>query len=251
MNRYKKVLCVLLTAFLVLSIVIMAKPVDAEAADMEVPKSVTFSGMKGNIASFRISGVPKSTQIDAGSIKSSDTSVAEFYTVYESVYSKDVTWDGLGYIEIYYEVKGYGTSKITYKIGSKKYTTKVTVKKGKGDDSGDYVNPLSKFTISGVNKGKNLASKLKKVNYIDDMKLASTQKKAKVTAKVKDGWKITSITIYDFYEDGSHSIDQYSVDDTSVSFDRLVFEKASGVSHEVQIGCQKDGKSEYIWVNFH
>ena len=250
MKRYKKVLSALLSALFVLSTVLLADPVSAKAEDMEVPKSVIFTGETGYIASFRISGIPKGTQIDASSIKSSDTSVVALYNIYESVYSTNVTWDGTGYIELYYEAKGFGTAKFTYKIGSKKYTTKVTVKKGKGDVSGDYVNPLSKLTISGVNKGKNLASKFKKVNCSENLKLASTQKKAKVTAKAKDGWKITSISVYDFYEDGSHYIDQYSLDDISISFDKLVFEKASGVNHEVQIGCEKDGRSVYLWVDF-
>ncbi|MBP5159376.1 MAG: hypothetical protein ILP10_03660 [Lachnospiraceae bacterium] len=253
MKRYKKVLSALLSALLVFSIVLSANPVSAKAADMEVPKSVTFTGAVGNIASFRISDIPKGTQIDAASIKSSNTSVAALYNVYDSVYSTDVTWEGKGYAEIYYEVKGFGTAKFSYKIGSKKYTTKVTVKKGSGDASSNYVNPLSKLTISGVNSGKNIASKLKKYNYVENLKLASTQKNAKVTAKAKKGWKITSITIYDYYADGSHNIQQYSLNDTSVTFDRLVFEKTSGVSHEVSLSLQKGEngeKSEYVWINF-
>ena len=66
----------------------------------------------------------------------------------------------------------------------------------------------------------------------------------------KIGWKVNSIYYCDSYEDGSHSISMYSIDDSSASLDNLKFEKSSKITHQVQLELTKGDNSQYIWIEF-
>ena len=82
------------------------------------------------------------------------------------------------------------SANISFKIGSKKYTSKVTVKA--------YTNTISSLTVTGVKNGSssNLAGKFKNESY-SDLKLSKNVKNATVTCKAVSGWKIVRIGTFD------------------------------------------------------
>ncbi len=249
MKKIRKILCAVLAVAIVFSVMTAANPATAKAADLDAPKKMTVTVPKGYTFSLDIRNIPKGSQIDVTSVKSSDEKVAKIYSVAERAYSKDVEWESYGYAYIYMEATGFGTTKVSYKIDGKKYTTKVTVKEGKGSNS-NYTCPVDKFTISGVNSGKNIASKFKKNYYIENAKLGSAQKNGKVNIKAKKGWEIDSIYVINSEEDGSHTLNVYSIKDTTASVDKLVFGKGKGMSNEVQVSFVKGDESVYIWISF-
>lgn len=79
----------------------------------------------------------------------------------------------------FYSTKFTGTAKINFKVGSKKLSTKVTIKK--------YVNPLSSIKIGDD-------------DYTDDFKnrrtvyADTTYSKKKLTLKAKSGWIISDVS---------------------------------------------------------
>lgn len=143
-----------------------------------------------------------SSTIKKSSVKSSNTSVAKPYSIYDSKYSsKTEYFDGskarsnsshYGYIEL--KASKAGTATVSFKVGSKSYSSKVTVK--------DYVNPVKSIKISGVNSGKNLASLTKSNSYVSGL-TSKTTKNAKVQVTAASGWKITEIYTSD-YNSGDH-----------------------------------------------
>lgn len=195
--------CKGLALALVLTVVCAAfVPVTADAA-VSYPKEQTLymTSTSGNsYLSFYVGGLKKSETIGKSSVKSSDkkicapwyleraTSTYSYKTQYydgQKPYSSSSSSYGY-YIGL--QAKKTGTAKISFKVGSKTYTSKVKFKK--------YTNPLKTVKISGVNNGNNVASKLKNSNYCSTLKLTKTTKNATVTVKPNSGWKVQSIEVY-------------------------------------------------------
>lgn len=85
-------------------------------------------------------------------------------------------------------VKKAGTSTISFKIGKKKYQTKIIAKK--------YVNPVRFLTISGIKDGDNtdLADLTKNFDMAQSIRPYKTvDKNAKIQVEAINGWKIKNI----------------------------------------------------------
>lgn len=155
----------------------------------------------GNLA-ISVSGFAKGKGVVKSSVKSSNTSVVTAHTLSKS--SSEATKlakDGYNskyyydYIEL--TLKKPGTAKVSYKVGSKSCSTTVKVLK--------YTNPIKTLTITGVNGGKNLASKFNTSSYVNGK---GGKKTGKITVAAKSGWKIRSISYQDskYAKYWSHSI---------------------------------------------
>ena len=80
-----------------------------------------------------------------------------------------------------------GVATVKYKIGSKKYTTKVKVL--------PYTNPVKKITLTGVNGGGNFAALTQKENYAS-VKLPADVAGSTLKITPKKGWKISYVRFY-------------------------------------------------------
>lgn len=136
------------------------------------------------------------------SVKSSSKSVAEIYsssytngsyntkTVYVDKNMKDYNYNSSYYDgAIGLKLKKAGKTKISFKIGSKSYSTQLTVKK--------YTNPAKSITISGVNSGKNFASKTKSSKNAA-IKVTKKSSNAKIAISAQKGWKVSKISFYNY-----------------------------------------------------
>ena len=83
--------------------------------------------------------------------------------------------------------KATGKTKITYKLGGKKKTATLIVKK--------YQNPFKTFTVGS----KNLTKKFAKARQVT----VQSELSGKITVKANSGWKIAKIYVYDKYEPGA------------------------------------------------
>lgn len=108
-------------------------------------------------------------------------------------YQVDTT-DKYTYGYIYGKARKLGSCSVSYKIGSKTYKTKVTVKK--------YVNPVRSISITGLRcKNKpNLASLTN--NMVDTRKIEvpKTIKRPRLKVSAKDGWEVIFIRYEDNYK---------------------------------------------------
>ncbi|MCC8066880.1 MAG: hypothetical protein LIO94_07240 [Clostridiales bacterium] len=167
------------TCVLALMMLFSVLPMQAGAADVEVPESlvITLYSSK-DVDTKKIEAL---TLVESGkvtSLKSTKTSVVKI--------SKNTLEDGS--TEILLTPKKAGTATVSFKVDGKKYTTAITVKK--------YVNPVSSITIGST---KLKASKFKTIssatlNYSD-----FKGKKVKVKVTLKSGWKLLSGYINVFY----------------------------------------------------
>ena len=158
MKRMKKVWGIFLATVLLVTMFS-----NTAFAAISVPKSQTvyLTSKNGTSSvSIPVNGLTKKQKITKSSVKSSNTSVMapssldrntnEYTTQYINNKSKDYSSSYVS-SSIYFDAKKAGTSTITFKVGSKSYKSKVTVKK--------YVNPATTIIIPGVNSGKNIASR--------------------------------------------------------------------------------------------
>lgn len=190
----------------------MLAPVTAEAA-VTYNKSQTLYRTSKSGTSYMtiyVSGLTKSQTIKKSSVKSNKTGVARPWYLSRSIssykteyFSNNVKEDSNNYYSygIGLELKKAGKAKISFKIGSKTYTSTVTVK--------NYTNPLSSVTITGVNGGKNIASKLNSSSSCSTLKLTKTTRNAVVKVKPKSGWKVTSINVENSQTGDTMSISNY------------------------------------------
>lgn len=130
------------------------------------------------------------------SIKSSNKAVAKYtgITYHTGEYeTTSLNWEteqeetekGSDYsASIQLALKKAGTAKISYKVGTKAYSTKIVVKK--------YANPVKSLKISGVNGGKNIASKFKSQCWLTGVK-STKASSGKIQVKAASGWAIRSI----------------------------------------------------------
>lgn len=174
----------------------------AVEAAISAPKSITvYQSDKSTQSSitFSVSGLSAKQSIAKSSIKSSNKTVAapSYLDHYTNNYKTEYFNGQKAYSGSYknadlsFTSKKTGTSTISYKIGSKTYKTKVIVKK--------YVNPLKSINLFGIKNGKttNLAGLLKSANNAS-VKLNATKKKQTIKAAAASGWKIRSLSLYDY-----------------------------------------------------
>ena len=189
---YRKIAGAVLAAALAVS----ALPVTASAINVPTQLTVVASPSGARSSSVSISDMSKSQAMNLKSVKTSKKSVAKLVMAsqYESSYSSDYADpDTSGYSSSYKD--SYvsflplkkGTATISFKIGKKTYKTKVTVNA--------YQNPGSTVKISGVNSGKNVASKANKTDMVKNLKLSKTVSNATVELAAKSGWEICGVSL--------------------------------------------------------
>lgn len=170
----------------------------AEAA-VQYPKTKTlylqqkWSGY-WNYGSLAINNLAAGETVLKSSVKSSAPSVVRVTGIDRNIYISYDSDSGsrleeTDVLNLHYTRTG--TSKISFKIGKKTYTSTVKVL--------PYVNPVSQLTISGVKNGSssNLAGKTSRgCNQNVTLKVGSTQKNAVLSVKAASGWKITYVSYY-------------------------------------------------------
>ncbi|MCD7735910.1 MAG: hypothetical protein LUI07_02920 [Lachnospiraceae bacterium] len=202
-----------------------ALPAQASAASIDVPDSLilTLYASKDLNAAGDSKSVSALTLISSGKVtglKSNDTSIVKIY--------KNTVDDGT---EILLLPKKTGTTKVSFKVGNKKYTTKITVKK--------YVNPISSVTVGDT---KISSSKFKTLSYAN-LKYADYKgKKVKVTFQLKSGWSLTSGYINVFYANSKT---------TSVkNGKKITISGGKGCALLVLVQKDSTGQTELINLNF-
>ena len=216
----------LLTAVLALVMLCMAVP--AAFADDEITpetgtQTIYLRQKEGTqTVSVDLARGSKDFTIKRSSIKVTpgDTG-AEFYYLYKShdVWGSDYEyeeWDPYSYESTTYSysvtlrVNHSGTAKVSYKIGKKSYTVTLKVKA--------YVNPVTTITLTGVNKGKNFASKCKTyMPYEPSLSFPSVVKSATLKVVPKTGWKLRDVSFYDDTTGTSYSKSNWNSGLSSVS----------------------------------
>ena len=199
-KTFKKLTCIILTAIMVCTT--MAFTVSAASGPSYSKRQTVYMTSKNSNSSYTsiyVGNLTSSQKISKSSVKSSKSAVLAPYSLYRNTYSYENQYfesgmkgnKGSGYsYSIELRAKKAGSANISFKIGSKKYTSKVTVKA--------YTNPISSLTVTGVKNGSssNLAGKFKNKNY-SSLKLSKNVKKATVTCKAASGWKIVRIGTFD------------------------------------------------------
>ena len=189
-------------------------PMAVSASEPQISEKQTIyrTSSKSGSASYQsisVYDLAKSDTIKKSTVKSSNTAVAKLYALekYNSSYSSKTQYYDSSMKDSDYSYNDYayyirlkllkaGTTNVSFKIGSKSYKTSVTVK--------NYVNPLSSVKITGINSGKNIASKLKKQNSAN-LTLKKTTKNAVINLKAKSGWKITDVSLDHMKDNGTYS----------------------------------------------
>lgn len=193
-NIFKKLSCVLLAAVMICTIT----PFTASAATSKLsyPKTKTIYLAGKNVLSsyggIEVSNIPSKQSISKSNIKIiSGKNVVALDSLDNSTQSDRIEYFGKGnkpdiYFDHYYNIglriKKTGTAKISFKVGSKTYTS--TIK------AVAYTNPLKSLTITGTSG--NLAGKFKTSNngYLQNKK---TRKNTFIKCTAASGWKITSV----------------------------------------------------------
>jgi hypothetical protein len=203
MNNFKTKL---LALALVLATALSSAPLAVQAA-VSVPSDEIYyltskSKDDTSYCYIYIDGLSKSSEVTK--MKSSKESVVSLDSYQKYSYVSTTSYNYMNSEEenssytnksysasIGFAVNKAGTSDITYTIGKKSYTTKVTVK--------DYTNPLKTVEISGLKNGKstNLKGLVDSSAYASGLKLKSDQKDAKIKFAAKKGWMITSAYVID------------------------------------------------------
>ena len=172
----------MITLITLITLLVMAAAVTVSVqAAPKVPKSQTlymkptpWAKTGETSGSIDVKGMGKSQKIIKSSVKSSNKSRIKISYVSTNM--------------ITYTVKKPGTAVISFKIGSKKYRTKIYGKK--------YQNPAKSVVITGVKNGArtNLASLTNKNTSSKQLHLKKTVKNPKVQVKAGKGWKIQWIS---------------------------------------------------------
>ncbi len=247
----KKALGLGLAAALALSVA----PVSAQASVSYDKSSVVYltstDGSSGISKSISVSCKKKSETIKKSSIKSSEKSVAEleYLSKYTNTNTTDYfTKDDSRNTESKYysynicmKLKKAGKSDISFKVGNKTYKSTVTVKK--------YDNPIQTLKITGVKKGKNIASTFQKsANASDSYKMSGKSNVVKITPK--KGWKISSIAVHDSMSNDSLNLGNYSVDGLK-NAQLEIGGITKGSSKNVTIACVNKSNGANLYCYLH
>ncbi|MBP3234992.1 MAG: hypothetical protein J6M65_11300 [Eubacterium sp.] len=188
-------------AFLAAVIILISSmpAISSEAATLRT-KSKSYGyynpRLKSNIATVEITGLTKSQKITKGTVKSSNTAVGKImgYTrrKYSSstakVDSKSQKKSSSSYTyTIRVRVLSVGNTNITYDIDGKTYTTVLYID--------EFKNPITKMTITGVESGKDISTKIdfsKKNGKL--IYNSANVKKAKFKITPVDGWRVVRMS---------------------------------------------------------
>lgn len=192
-NIFKKLSCALLAAVMICTMV----PLTANAATNTItyPKSqVVYMSSKTsdyNYGSISINNIPSKQSISKANINVvSGKSVISLSSFTSSTW-KDSTASFIKgvkpytysdhYYRIGFNIKKTGTAKISFKVGTKTYTSTIKVL--------PYTNPIKSLTVSGVSG--NVAGKLKTTSYASGIRVNKAQSNAWIKCTAANGWKIT------------------------------------------------------------
>ena len=149
-KTFKKLTCIILTAIMVCTT--MAFTVSAASGPSYSKRQTVYMTSKNSNSSYTsiyVGNLTSSQKISKSSVKSSKSAVLAPYSLYRNTYSYENQYfesgmkgnKGSGYsYSIELRAKKAGSANISFKIGSKKYTSKVTVKA--------YTNPISSLTVT-------------------------------------------------------------------------------------------------------
>ncbi len=148
---------------------------------------------KNQVAEFEVTDLISTEVLESSAVSSSKGSVASVYDITrneqesetEILDTAEQSDDTNSYsYTIGLKLKKAGTTTVSFTIGGNTYSTTVKVVK--------YVNPVKTIKIKGLNKGKNIASKTKKKNYINFKGVSSKSSTINITPKA--GWTVESIS---------------------------------------------------------
>jgi hypothetical protein len=242
----------LLALILVFATAFGSVPLTAQAA-VDAPSEETYylTSDEAYYTSFYIGGLSKSSKVT--NVKSSNESVVtlNYYQKSSSASSNTTKYfnsDEEDSTNSYKDYSAYigiilnkeGSSNITYTIGKKKYTTKITVKK--------YTNPLKTVEISGLKNGKksNLSGLVDKSSSASGLTLKSDQKNATIKVAVKKGWKINYVELYDEVEVTALQLYNYAAGLSSVTLHPGTLKKDGAYSFYVGMYNEENGGYFYI-----
>ena len=194
MKKFSKLMLGIVASMMVfVSVPAMAKaapscPTTATTAFSSTTETSRYAGVY-------ISNLTKKSKIT--DVKSSNKAVVEFRRVKYLHASSSTTYsdgsDGYGsndyYAFIELTAKKAGTATLTYKVDGTKYTTKVVVR--------PYKNCVESLKVTGINSGKNIASKYSKNSYAY-FKNSKAYSRIKIEAKAKTGCTVNSIYLYNY-----------------------------------------------------
>ncbi len=192
MRKISKMLMTIMFAVVVTFGLIPVVPVEAAAITKESETIVMYQ--KNQECTVYFSDVSAANAKKSG-VKSSNKKVATLVAIDNNEYSYEDSGENMSSHSyncgVRIKLKKPGTTTITCKTGGKTYKKKVIIKK--------YVNPVSSVTITGVNRGKNIAGKTRKKNYVN-FKGAKCES-SKITVVPKKGWTLESIS-FSCYDTG-------------------------------------------------
>lgn len=130
---------------------------------------------------LRIYGFNEKISIDEKTVKVANKKVIKFYDSTSYSYEKGYKYS----FDLFFAARKYGKSKISFKIGDKKYTVTVIIQDLK---------PVKSIKIKGIYKGKNLYSLIDGNRSI--MAPGANLKNAKLTIKTQKGWYVDKIYLH-------------------------------------------------------
>jgi hypothetical protein len=247
-----------ITAFaLALVTALTAVPLTAQAA-VNAPSSVTVyqASADSNYSGFQsinIANLSKDSKIT--NVKSSNKSVAELYSLeYDAdVYSNTTEYlssdaESTSRNEEYYSasltalLKKTGSTKISYTIGKKDYTTALTVKK--------YTNPLKTLKITGIKNGSssNLASMVDQASHAY-VALNKNQKNASVTLEAKKGWVISYANVYAADNGTTYTVSSSESGLSSISLNIGALNK--NTAYQISISMKNAKNNGTIFISYY
>ncbi len=193
-QRFREKLAIVTCLALALSVF---NPLTSQAAVKAPSSAVGYLASSGEYAygniSFTVKGLKASEQIKLSSIKSSDTDVADISSINGS-YSFDSSRVKDNYCDITLSATKAGKTTISYKVGKSTKKTQVTVK--------NYVNPVKKITLTGVNGGDDFSALTKESSSVyssSDSGNTFTVKETEdpvLSITPESGWYIRSVNSY-------------------------------------------------------
>ena len=223
----------LLSAFLALFLMFgsLAFRTEPVKADVSTPTTINYQwyGGKGIIIPIELYGLSRTNMLMPTTVKSSNKKIAEVDYSSLTQYADPESYSDSAVIGL--RVRKAGMVTVSYTIGSTPYTTIVNIQKV--TSSASFLNPVSSLTVGGVNKGKNLVSKLKK-GYTSKLPLKST-KASTLQVATNTGWTLTGVYLYDRNKKETRYRSYSFKSGESVVIDLAELKKASGTTHQLYL----------------
>ena len=247
MKKMKKNISVVLMA-LVLTLTMIPTVVQAAVAPKTYTMYCSAAGDPDTYASINVTGLSSKEKVVKSSVKVSNSKMLVLDAIsHSSNLSRRETFDGQTpetysrySAELTFQVKKAGTCKVSYKIGTKSYSTTVKVL--------NYTNPISSMTISGISS--NLAGKFKKSNMAS-AKLASNKSTARITVKAASGWKINNIILSDESYTSDRSVSTYVKPASALTLYTDALKKSERYHVNVNLVNTKTGGTQYISLDLN